>query len=425
MKISKNTNISIIGLGYVGLPLAVEFGKKYPTLGFDISERRISELQSGIDITLELDADELKAATRLTCSTKIEDLRQATVYIVTVPTPIDEYKRPDLSPLRRASEMLGKIIKRGDVAIYESTVYPGATEEYCVPLIEAGSGLTLNKDFFVGYSPERINPGDKQHRLTSIKKVTSGSTPETAEFVDALYGSIIEAGTYKASSIKVAEAAKVIENTQRDLNIALMNELAIIFKKMGIDTEDVLEAAGTKWNFLPFRPGLVGGHCIGVDPYYLTYKAESIGYHPQIILAGRRINDNMGGYVVGQLIKQMVKRCIQIDKSNILVMGLAFKENCPDLRNTRVIDSVKKLKEYNVNVDVYDPWVSPESAEHEYGITPISAPEVGKYDAIILAVAHREFKEIGAEGLRRFGKKNHVLFDLKYVLSKADADMRL
>jgi UDP-N-acetyl-D-galactosamine dehydrogenase len=407
------------------LPLAVEFGKKYPTLGFDISERRISELQSGIDITLELDADELKAATRLTCSTKIEDLRQATVYIVTVPTPIDEYKRPDLSPLRRASEMLGKIIKRGDVAIYESTVYPGATEEYCVPLIEAGSGLTLNKDFFVGYSPERINPGDKQHRLTSIKKVTSGSTPETAEFVDALYGSIIEAGTYKASSIKVAEAAKVIENTQRDLNIALMNELAIIFKKMGIDTEDVLEAAGTKWNFLPFRPGLVGGHCIGVDPYYLTYKAESIGYHPQIILAGRRINDNMGGYVVGQLIKQMVKRCIQIDKSNILVMGLAFKENCPDLRNTRVIDSVKKLKEYNVNVDVYDPWVSPESAEHEYGITPISAPEVGKYDAIILAVAHREFKEIGAEGLRRFGKKNHVLFDLKYVLSKADADMRL
>jgi UDP-N-acetyl-D-glucosamine/UDP-N-acetyl-D-galactosamine dehydrogenase len=425
MKISKNTGIAIIGLGYVGLPLAVEFGKQYPTLGFDINERRVNELRDGIDVTFETHADELKAATRLAYSTDIEDLRRATVYIVTVPTPVDEHKNPDLMPLKLASETVGKVIKQGDVVVYESTVYPGATEEYCVPVIERVSGLKFNRDFFAGYSPERINPGDKEHRLTSITKVTSGSTPEIAEFIDALYGSIVNAGTYKAASIRVAEAAKVIENTQRDFNIALMNELAIIFKKMGIDTEDVLNAAGTKWNFLPFRPGLVGGHCIGVDPYYLTHKAEAIGYHPQVILAGRRINDNMGGYIVGQLIKQMIKRRIQIENANVLVMGFAFKENCPDLRNTRVIDSINKLKDYNINVDVYDPWVSPESAQHEYGITPIREPAPGMYDAIILAVAHQQFREIGAAGLRRFGKEKHVLFDLKYVLPKADSDIRL
>jgi UDP-N-acetyl-D-glucosamine/UDP-N-acetyl-D-galactosamine dehydrogenase len=425
MKISKNTSIAIIGLGYVGLPLAVEFGKKYPTLGFDINHRRVAELREGVDVTLEADAEELAAAERLRYTTDIDDLRSATVYIVTVPTPVDSHHRPDLSPLKSASETLGKVIKAGDVVVYESTVYPGATEEFCVPLIEKESGLKFNVDFFAGYSPERINPGDKQHRVTEIVKVTSGSNPETAEFVDALYGSIITAGTHRASSIKVAEAAKVIENTQRDLNVALMNELAIIFQKMGIDTEDVLKAAGTKWNFMPFVPGLVGGHCIGVDPYYLTYKAEELGYHPQVILAGRRINDNMGGYVVGQLIKQMIKHRIQIENANVLVMGLAFKENCPDLRNTKVVDSINALKKYNINVDVYDPWVNPDAAEHEYGITPIGMPQTDRYDAIILAVAHREFREMGAAGLRRFGKKDHVLFDLKYVLPKADADLRL
>jgi UDP-N-acetyl-D-glucosamine/UDP-N-acetyl-D-galactosamine dehydrogenase len=425
MKISKNTSIAIIGLGYVGLPLAVEFGKKYPTLGFDINHRRVAELREGVDVTLEADAEELAAAERLRYTTDIDDLRSATVYIVTVPTPVDSHHRPDLSPLKSASETLGKVIKAGDVVVYESTVYPGATEEFCVPLIEKESGLKFNVDFFAGYSPERINPGDKQHRVTEIVKVTSGSNPETAEFVDALYGSIITAGTHRASSIKVAEAAKVIENTQRDLNVALMNELAIIFQKMGIDTEDVLKAAGTKWNFMPFVPGLVGGHCIGVDPYYLTYKAEELGYHPQVILAGRRINDNMGGYVVGQLIKQMIKHRIQIENANVLVMGLAFKENCPDLRNTKVVDSINALKKYNINVDVYDPWVNPDAAEHEYGITPIGMPQTDQYDAIILAVAHREFREMGAAGLRRFGKKDHVLFDLKYVLPKADADLRL
>ena len=425
MKISRNTSIAVIGLGYVGLPLAVSFGKIYPTIGFDINRSRVAQLREGIDITLEADADELAAATRLTYTTDIEDLRQATFYIVTVPTPVDSHHSPDLTPLKSASETLGAVIKRGDIVVYESTVYPGATEEYCVPVIEKVSGLKCNEDFFVGYSPERINPGDKQHRLADIVKVTSGSTPETADFVDALYGSIITAGTHRASSIRVAEAAKVIENTQRDLNVALMNELAIIFQKMGIDTEDVLKAAGTKWNFLPFVPGLVGGHCIGVDPYYLTYKAEELGYHPQVILAGRRINDNMGGYVVGQLIKKMLKRCIQIEKANVLVMGLAFKENCPDLRNTKVIDSINALKRYNINVDVYDPWVNPDAAQHEYGITPIEMPQTEKYDAILLAVAHRQFREMGAAGLRRFGKKEHVLFDLKYVLPKADTDMRL
>ena len=425
MTISINTRIAIIGLGYVGLPLAVEFGKKYPTLGYDINRRRVAELREGIDVTMEADAEELAAATRLTYSTDIDDLRQATVYIVTVPTPVDDHHRPDLSPLKSASETLGKVIKKNDIVVYESTVYPGATEEYCVPVIESVSGLRCNEDFFVGYSPERINPGDKQHRLTNIVKVTSGSTSETADTVDALYGSIITAGTHKAPSIKVAEAAKVIENTQRDLNVALMNELAILFKKMDIDTEDVLKAAGTKWNFLPFFPGLVGGHCIGVDPYYLTHKAEELGYHPQVILAGRRINDNMGGYVVGQLIKKMIARRIHVENSNILVMGLAFKENCPDLRNTKVMDSINALRKYNVNVDVYDPWVNAEAAQHEYGITPVDIPKYEHYDAIVIAVGHREFKEMGAVGLRRFGKKDHVLFDLKYVLPKADADMRL
>lgn len=425
MKISTDTRIAIIGLGYVGLPLAVEFGKKYPTIGYDINLHRVGQLRDCIDITLEVDAHQLKEARCLTYSTKLEDLRQATVYIVTVPTPIDKYKQPDLTPLRLASETLGKVIKKGDIVVYESTVYPGATEEYCVPVIESVSGLKFNEDFFVGYSPERINPGDKEHRLTTITKVTSGSTPEAADFIDALYGSIILAGTYKASSIKVAEAAKVIENTQRDLNIALMNELAIIFKKLGIDTEDVLKAAGTKWNFLPFRPGLVGGHCIGVDPFYLTHKAEAIGYHPHVILAGRRINDNMGSYAVGLLVKQMLKRCIQVEDANVLVMGLTFKENCPDIRNTKVIDIIDELKSYNVNVDVHDPWISAESAQHEYQIalTPILEP--GKYDAIIIAVAHREFKGIGVDGLRRLGKKEHVLFDLKYVLPKSDSDIRL
>jgi len=425
MKLNKEVRIAIIGLGYVGLPLAVEFGKKYPTIGFDINERRVAQLREGVDLTLETDAQELKDAVHLSYTTQVEDVRAANVYIVTVPTPIDEHKQPDLTPLQKASETLGKVIKPGDVAIYESTVYPGATEEYCVPVIEKVSGLKFNQDFFVGYSPERINPGDKEHRLTTIRKVTSGSTPEVADFVDGLYGSIITAGTHKASSVKVAEAAKVIENTQRDLNIALMNELAIIFAKLGIDTEDVLKAAGTKWNFLPFRPGLVGGHCIGVDPYYLTHKAESVGYHPEVILAGRRINDGMGPYVVGRLVKEMLKRRIQVDGANVLVLGLTFKENCPDLRNTKVIDIVNELGDYGMHADVYDPWVSAEEAQHEYGITPVAKPQEGKYDAIVLAVAHTEFRDLGAAGMRRYGKEKHVLFDLKYVLPKGDADTRL
>jgi UDP-N-acetyl-D-galactosamine dehydrogenase len=425
MNISESPTIAVIGLGYVGLPLAVAFGKKYPTLGFDVNERRVAELRSGIDVTLEVNSEDLLRENRLTYSTDPEDLRQATVYIVTVPTPIDAFKQPDLTPLRKASETLGRVIKQGDVVVYESTVYPGATEDYCVPIIERVSGLVFNEDFAAGYSPERINPGDKEHTLSTVVKVTSGSTPEVSFFVDSLYASIIPAGTHRAPSIKVAEAAKVIENTQRDLNIALMNELAIIFRKMGIDTEDVLQAAGTKWNFLPFRPGLVGGHCIGVDPYYLTHAAEGLGYHPQVILAGRRINDNMGGYVVGQLIKQMIRRRIQIEDANILVLGLAFKENCPDLRNTRVMDSINALKTYNVNVDVYDPWVSAEAALHEYGIALIDEPKSGHYDAIVVAVAHREFRELGASRLHRFGRKQHVLFDLKYVLPKGESDMRL
>jgi len=417
--------IAIIGLGYVGLPLAVEFGKKRSVIGFDINQPRIAALQAGHDSTLEVDDAELKESTHLTYSANAADLEPANVYIVTVPTPIDDHKRPDLTPLIKASETIGKTLKKGDIVIYESTVYPGATEEDCVPVLERVSGLTFNVDFYAGYSPERINPGDKEHRVTTIKKVTSGSTPEVADLVDALYNEIIIAGTHKASSIKVAEAAKVIENTQRDLNIALINELAVIFNKMGIDTEAVLQAAGTKWNFLPFRPGLVGGHCIGVDPYYLTHKAEAIGYHPQIILAGRRLNDSMGAYVVSQLVKCMLKKRIHVDGARVLVMGLTFKENCPDLRNTKVIDIVRELTEYNIKVDVYDPWVSASEAEHEYNITPVSEPAINAYDGIILAVGHKQFVQLGAANIREFGKPEHVLYDLKYLLTAEESDLRL
>lgn len=421
----QNIKLAVIGLGYVGLPLAVEFGKKRDVLGFDINPRRIAELSSGVDNTLEVEPEELKTATQLRYTSDASELAQANVYIVTVPTPIDEYKRPDLTPLIRASETIGKVLKRGDIVIYESTVYPGATEEDCVPVLERVSGLRFNEDFFAGYSPERINPGDKVHRLPSIRKVTSGSTPEIADVVDALYSEIITAGTHKAASIRVAEAAKVIENTQRDVNIALINELTLIFNKLGIDTLDVLEAAGTKWNFLPFRPGLVGGHCIGVDPYYLTHKAQSIGYHPEIILAGRRLNDGMGAYVASQLVKSMTKKCIQVQGSRVLIMGLAFKENCPDLRNTRIVDIVHELAEYDVNVDVFDPWVDAEEAHKEYGIKPITQPEMGQYDGIVLAVAHDEFKNMGAEKIRALGKAPHVLYDLKYILDRNDSDLRL
>jgi UDP-N-acetyl-D-galactosamine dehydrogenase len=421
----QDIKLAIIGLGYVGLPLAVEFGKQRSVVGFDINRKRIDQLKAGHDFTLETKADELQAARHLQFSTNLDDLRICNVYIVTVPTPVDEHKRPDLTSLIKASETVGKVLKAGDIVIYESTVYPGCTEEDCVPVLEKFSGLKFNQDFFCGYSPERINPGDKEHRITTIKKVTSGSTPEIANLVDALYNQIITAGTHKASSIKVAEAAKVIENTQRDVNIALINELALIFNKMGIDTEAVLQAAGSKWNFLPFRPGLVGGHCIGVDPYYLTHKAESIGYHPQIILAGRRLNDSMGAYVVTQLVKAMTKMRIQVEGAKVLVMGLTFKENCPDLRNTRVVDIVAELKDYNCEVDVYDPWVTIEEAQHEYGITPISKTNSGTYDAVILAVAHQQFKDMGAAAIRALGKPASVLYDLKYVLLAQESDLRL
>jgi UDP-N-acetyl-D-galactosamine dehydrogenase len=417
--------LAIIGLGYVGLPLAVEFGRRRSVTGFDINQKRIDELKAGTDFTLETTSEELQAATHLRYTTQIDDLRACNCYIVTVPTPIDEHKQPDLTPLVKASETVGKVLKKGDIVIYESTVYPGATEEDCVPVLEKVSGLKFNQDFFCGYSPERINPGDKEHRVTNIKKVTSGSTPEIAVLVDALYNEIITAGTHKAESIKVAEAAKVIENTQRDLNIALINELALIFNRMGIDTEAVLRAAGSKWNFLPFRPGLVGGHCIGVDPYYLTHKAQAIGYHPEIILAGRRLNDSMGAYVVSQLVKGMLKRRIQVEGAKVLVMGLTFKENCPDLRNTRVVDIVAELKEYNCDVDVYDPWASTAEAQHEYGITPVEAPQAGSYDGIILAVAHHQFKDMGAQAIRALGKSDSVIYDLKYVLTADESDMRL
>ena len=420
-----DVKLAIVGLGYVGLPLAVEFGKTLSTTGFDINAARIEELKAGNDSTLEVEPELLKEAGKLSYTTDLEQLRACNVFIVTVPTPIDEYKRPDLTPLVKSSESIGKVLKKGDIVIYESTVYPGATEEVCVPILEKVSGLTFNQDFYAGYSPERINPGDKEHRVTTILKVTSGSTPDVAEFVDLLYQSIITAGTHKASSIRVAEAAKVIENTQRDLNIALINELAIIFNKLGIDTEEVLLAAGTKWNFLPFRPGLVGGHCIGVDPYYLTHKAQEIGYHPEVILAGRRINDGMGEYVVSRVVKEMIKKRIHVEGAKILIMGLTFKENCPDLRNTRVVDMVKELREYNALVDVYDPWVNPDEAVHEYGIRPIEKPENGTYDAIILAVSHNEFRAMGASAIRGLGKPNHVLYDIKYVLSPAEVDGRL
>ncbi len=416
--------IAIIGLGYVGLPLAVEFGKKYNTIGFDINQARIAELNSGIDSTLEVSDSELSETTMLSFSDDVDELKNCNYYIVTVPTPIDEHKQPDLTPLIKASEILGKVVLPGDIIIYESTVYPGATEEECIPVIERLSGLTFNKDFFAGYSPERINPGDKEHRVTTIKKVTSGSTPEIAERVDKLYRSIIVAGTHKASSIKVAEAAKVIENTQRDVNIALINELSIIFNNLDIDTLEVLEAAGTKWNFLPFRPGLVGGHCIGVDPYYLTYKAQKVGYHPEMILAGRRLNDGMGQYVVSRLVKKMLQKRIQVDGANILIMGLTFKENCPDLRNTKVIDIVHELKEYNVNIDIIDPWCSSKEALREYGLQ-LSDTKKGFYDAIILAVAHDEFKKMGAQFIHVLCKQTHVLYDLKYILPKDQVDMRL
>lgn len=420
-----DANIAIIGLGYVGLPLAVEFGKKYQTLGFDINQARITELKNGRDSTLEVSDEELAATTRLDYSCTVNELKSANVYIVTVPTPIDNHKQPDLTPLIKASEMLGKVVNKGDIIVYESTVYPGATEEACIPVVERVSGLTFNEDFYAGYSPERINPGDKEHRVTNILKVTSGSTPEIATIVDELYRSIIIAGTHKASSIKVAEAAKVIENTQRDVNIALINELSIIFNKLDIDTLEVLEAAGTKWNFLPFRPGLVGGHCIGVDPYYLTHKAQSVGYHPEMILAGRRLNDGMGAYVVSQLVKNMLHKRIQVEGANVLVMGLTFKENCPDLRNTKIVDVVSELKEYNMHVDITDPWCSNEEAEHEYGLSLIQEPKLNHYDAIILAVSHNEFKALGVDNIRALGKESHVLYDLKYILPKESVDMRL
>jgi UDP-N-acetyl-D-galactosamine dehydrogenase len=422
----QNKTVAIIGLGYVGLPLAVEFGKHRLTIGFDINQSRINELQSGKDHTLECSPEELQAAPYLSYSANPQDLLKAQVFIVTVPTPVDQANRPDMTPLVKASETVGKVLKLGDVVIYESTVYPGATEEVCVPVLEKFSGLKFNQDFFCGYSPERINPGDKEHRLPTIKKVTSGSTPEVADAVDQLYQEIITAGTYKASSIKVAEAAKVIENTQRDLNIALMNELSLIFKKLGIDTLEVLKAAGTKWNFLPFRPGLVGGHCIGVDPYYLTHKAQEVGYHPEVILAGRRINDGMARHVADETVKLMLRKNLPVLGSKVLVLGLTFKENCPDVRNTKVVDIVKALRGYNTQVDVYDPWIDINEAEHEYGLQCLAqAPALGQYAAIVLAVGHHQFLSLGEEGIKAWGQPGVVLYDVKSVLPKGAADGRL
>ncbi|WP_407488906.1 Vi polysaccharide biosynthesis UDP-N-acetylglucosamine C-6 dehydrogenase TviB [Acinetobacter baumannii] len=417
--------IAIIGLGYVGLPLAVEFGKHKPTIGFDINTDRIQELKNGHDHTLEVTSDELKHVHQLSYTADIEDLKTANFFIVTVPTPIDDFKQPDLTPLVKASQSIAKVLKKGDIVVYESTVYPGATEEVCIPELEKHSGLNFNKDFFVGYSPERINPGDKQRRVTNILKITSGSTPDVADYIDQVYNLIIEVGTHKAPTIKVAEAAKVIENTQRDVNIALINELALIFNKMGIDTEDVLKAAGTKWNFLNFRPGLVGGHCIGVDPYYLTHKAESIGLHPEIILAARRLNDRMGEYVATQLIKEMVKQRIQVVGARILILGLSFKENCPDIRNTKIVDMVKALKEYDLDLDIYDPWVDSAEVEGEYGLAPVTELKQDHYDAIVIAVAHDQFKAMSSQELIALGKEKHVLYDLKYVLDKEQSDIRL
>lgn len=417
--------IAVVGLGYVGLPLAVEFGKRLPVIGFDINVRRIAELEAGRDSTLEVEPDALAAATHLSFASDPAAIADCNVYVVTVPTPITASKQPDITLLCKASETIGRVLRPGDVVIYESTVYPGCTEEDCVPVLERISGLKLNVDFFAGYSPERINPGDKQHRLSDIRKVTSGSTPETADFVDALYASIITAGTHKAESIRVAEAAKVIENTQRDLNVALINELAIIFNRMGIDTEAVLRAAGTKWNFLNFRPGLVGGHCIGVDPYYLTHKAEAIGYHPQVILAGRRVNDGMGEYVADQMVKALVSRRVPVRDARVLILGLTFKENCPDLRNTRVVDVRAALQGWGVQVDVHDPWVSSEEVRHEYGFDVVEEPQAGIYDGIIVAVGHDAFRQRGASAIRALGKSEHVLYDLKFVFDPAEADVRL
>ncbi len=422
---ASNPTICIIGLGYVGLPLAVEFGKKTNTIGFDINQTRIDSLLKGVDHTLELSSDELSEATLLRYSTNEADLKNADVYIVTVPTPINAGNQPDLTPLEKASALLGRVMGKNAIAIYESTVYPGCTEEVCVPIIEKISGMTFNKDFFAGYSPERINPGDKERRVHNIIKITSGSTPDVADYVDDLYRKIVVVGTHKASSIKVAEAAKVIENTQRDINIALVNELALIFHRLGIDTLEVLEAAGSKWNFLPFRPGLVGGHCISVDPYYLTYKAQQVGYYPEVILSGRRVNNSMGPFVADSVIKMMTKRKAHVVDSKILIMGLTFKENCPDLRNTGVIDIVTELETYNTIVDIYDPWADPAEAKHEYGVSLIRQPALGTYDAIIICVAHDKFRQMGAAGIRALGKANHVLFDVKHLLAKGDVDARL
>ncbi len=420
-----SAKIGMIGLGYVGLPLAVEFGKKFTTIGLDVNTARIAELKQGKDSSLEVEPEILKEATLLSYTTVPEDLSECNIFIITVPTPIDKNKRPDLSPLERASETVGKLLKPNDIVIYESTVYPGATEEVCIPILEAQSGLTYNQDFYAGYSPERINPGDKEHRVSNILKVTAGSTPEVADFVDLFYQQVITAGTYKASSIRVAEAAKVIENTQRDVNIALINELALIFNKLDIDTEEVLLAAGTKWNFLPFRPGLVGGHCIGVDPYYLTHKAQEIGYHPEMILAGRRVNDGMGAYVAQQVVKLMTKKQIHVSGSKILLLGLTFKENCPDLRNTRVVDIIEEFDDYHTQIDVYDPWISNKEAQEEYDITTVDSLENGKYDAIILAVSHKEFIEMGLDKVRALGKENSVLYDIKHIFPAEQTDGRL
>ena len=425
MKDLSEARISVIGLGYVGLPLAVEFGKKYSTLGFDINPERVRELESGVDSTLEVESDELSQAVYLSYTDDIKDTRESNIYVVTVPTPIDQHNQPETTPLERASQSIATVLKPGDLVIYESTVYPGMTEEICVPILEEGSGLIFNEDFYVGYSPERINPGDKKHRLPDIKKVTSGSTSEVGDFVDALYRSIITAGTFKTSTIKAAEASKVIENTQRDLNIALINEFALIFNKLGIDTEEVLAAASTKWNFLPFKPGLVGGHCISVDPYYLTHKAQSSGYHPEVILSGRRVNSLMGKHVASEVIKLMLHKGIQVVDSRALILGLTFKENCPDLRNTRIVDIINELQQFGINVDVHDPWVDPVEAEEEYGIKVKKELHDNSYDAIIIAVAHDEFKEMGADAMHALGKEKHVLYDVKYLLKPDEVDGRL
>jgi len=421
----RNCRIGVVGLGYVGLPLAVEFGKHFETLGFDVNPKRIAQLRAGRDLTLEVTGAELKSARQLRFTTELEDLKRCRVFIVTVPTPIDGYKRPDLAPLERASESIGKVLRKGAVVIYESTVYPGCTEEVCVPILERESHLSFNRDFYVGYSPERINPGDKEHRLTTIRKVTSGSTPEVADFVDKLYGSIVKAGTHRASSIKVAEAAKVIENTQRDINIALINELALIFNRLGIDTEEVLNAAGSKWNFLPFRPGLVGGHCIGVDPYYLTHKAQEIGYHPEMILAGRRLNDNMALYVASQVVEHMAAKRIHIKGARVLILGITFKENCPDVRNSKVVDVVRELERQGARVDIYDPWADARECRHEYGLKLLQTLKSKHYDAAVLAVPHREFRELKVRGVRRLLKKSHVIYDVKHLFPASQVDGRL